>query len=54
VKAAETLLPDVAIVDVANARLGCIQALKQIRIKSPKTAIVVLSAYDYESYVLPA
>lgn len=54
VKAAERLLPDVAIVDVAMPGLDGIQALKQIRTKSPKTAVVVLSAYDYESYVLPA
>jgi NarL family two-component system response regulator LiaR len=54
VKAAERFLPDVAIVDVAMPGLDGIQALKQIRIRSPKTAVIVLSAYDYESYVLPA
>jgi NarL family two-component system response regulator LiaR len=54
VKAAERFLPDVAIIDVAMPGLDGIQALKQIRMKSPKTAVIVLSAYDYESYVLPA
>lgn len=54
VKAAEQFLPDVAIVDVAMPGLDGIEALRQIRIKSPRTAVIVLSAYDYESYVLPA
>ena len=54
VKAAESLSPDVAIVDVAMPGLNGIEALKEIRAKSPKTAVIVLSAYDYESYVLPA
>lgn len=54
VKAAERFLPNVAIVDVAMPGLNGIEALKQIRMKSPRTAVIVLSAYDYESYVLPA
>jgi NarL family two-component system response regulator LiaR len=54
VKAAETFLPNVAIVDVAMPGLDGIEALKLIRMKSPTTAVIVLSAYDYESYVLPA
>jgi len=48
------LLPDVAIVDVAMPKLNGIEAIKQIKEVSPKTAVVVLSAYGYESYVLPA
>ena len=54
VKAAERLLPNVAIIDVAMPGLDGIEALKLIRMKSPRTAVIVLSAYDYESYVLPA
>jgi DNA-binding NarL/FixJ family response regulator len=54
VRAADDLSPNVAIVDVAMPGLNGIEALKQIRAKSPKTAVIVLSAYDYESYVLPA
>ncbi len=52
--AAGRFLPNVAIVDVAMPGINGIEALKQIRMKSPRTAVIVLSAYDYESYVLPA
>jgi len=51
---AEELQPDVVIVDVAMPNLNGIEAIKQIRTVSPDTAAVVLSAYGYESYVLPA
>ena len=48
------LLPDVAIIDIAMPNLNGIEAIKMIKLNSPKTAVVVLSAYDYESYILPA
>ena len=54
VRLASELLPDVAIVDVAMPGLSGIEAIKHIKAKSPETAIIVLSAYDYESYVLPS
>lgn len=54
VKLASELQPDVAIVDVAMPRLSGIEAIKQVKVSSPGTAIIVLSAYDYESYVLPS
>jgi len=44
----------VAILDVAMPRLSGIEAIKHIKIKSPRTAVIILSAYDYESYVLPS
>jgi NarL family two-component system response regulator LiaR len=47
-------LPDVAILDVAMPRLSGIEAIKYIRTKSPHTAVIILSAYDYESYVVPS
>ncbi len=54
VRLASELQPDVAIVDVAMPALSGIEAIKQMKVKSPETAIIVLSAYDYESYVLPS
>lgn len=54
VRLAAELLPDVAIVDVAMPGLSGIEAIKHVRAKSPNTAVIVLSAYDYESYVVPS
>jgi len=54
VRLSADLLPDVAIVDVAMPKLNGIEAIKQIKAVSPKTAVIVLSAYGYESYVLPS
>lgn len=54
VRLAAELQPDVAIVDVAMPVLSGIEAIKHMKVKSPETAIIVLSAYDYESYVLPS
>jgi NarL family two-component system response regulator LiaR len=51
---AAELSPDVAIIDIAMPNLNGIEAIKKIRAGSSKTAVIVLSAYDYESYVLPA
>jgi DNA-binding NarL/FixJ family response regulator len=47
VRLAAELLPDVAIVDVAMPGLSGIEAIKHVRAKSPNTAVIVLSAYDY-------
>ena len=49
---AERLRPDVAIVDVAMPGLSGIEAAKRIKEACTTTAILMLSAYDYESYVL--
>jgi NarL family two-component system response regulator LiaR len=54
VRLSAELCPDVAIVDVAMPNLNGIEAVKQIKGVSSKTAVIVLSAYGYESYVLPA
>ena len=44
--------PDVAIIDVAMPKLNGIEAAKRIKAASPKTAILMVSAYGYESYLL--
>jgi len=49
---AEELQPDVALIDVAMPGINGIEAAKQIRNISPQTAIIMLTAYDYQSYIL--
>ena len=52
VKLAEELQPDVAIVDVSMPNLNGIEAVRQIKATCPKTAVLMVSAFDYESYIL--
>ena len=52
VKLAGELRPDVAIVDVSMPSLNGIDAAKQIKAASPGTAILMISAFDYQSYIL--
>ena len=43
--------PDVIIMDVAMPKLNGIEATRQIKLISPKTNILILSAYDDDEYV---
>ena len=52
VRLAKELLPDVAIIDVAMPKLNGIEAARQIKAANPTTAILMVSAYAYESYLL--
>jgi len=54
VEAAHTHKPDVAIVDVAMKELNGIEATSQILKHSPHTAVLILSMYSDERYVLRA
>jgi len=54
VEAARTHKPDVAIVDVAMKELNGIEATAQILKNSPHTAVLILSMYSDERYVLRA
>lgn len=47
----EELHPDVAIIDVAMPRLSGLEVAKRIKEMQPSIAIIMISAYDYESYV---
>lgn len=54
VEAAKEFRPDVAIVDVAMKELNGIEATAQILKHSPHTAVLILSMYSDERYVLRA
>src|SRR5262249_28753477 len=54
VEQAETKQPDVAIVDIAMKELNGIEATAQIIKRSPQTAVLILSMYSDERYVIRA
>jgi two-component system response regulator NreC len=54
VRLAETLQPDVMVLDISMPGLNGIEAARQISAKHPNTALVVLSMHSDEGYVLRA
>ncbi len=44
--------PDVAILDISMPVLNGIDATRQIKLESPETRILILTAYDYDEYVI--
>src|SRR5213080_3220722 len=52
VEAVQRLHPDIAIIDIAMPGIGGIQATREIKTSCPETAILILSAYDDEPYLL--
>ena len=52
VRLAKELRPDVAIIDVSMPNLNGIEATKQIKASCPDTVVLMVSAFDYESYIL--
>lgn len=48
---AESLQPDVAVVDISMPGLDGVEATKQIKQKCPSTAVLILTAYDDDEYV---
>jgi len=48
----EELAPDVAIVDIAMPKVSGIEVAKRIKTTLPKTAILMLSAYKHDGYVI--
>ena len=54
VQIASKLKPDVAILDVAMPHLDGVEAARLIKASSPQTAVLMYSAYGYESYILGA
>jgi NarL family two-component system response regulator LiaR len=45
------LKPDIIIMDIAMPKLDGIEATRQIKLISPRTAVLILSAYDDDEYV---
>jgi NarL family two-component system response regulator LiaR len=54
VRLAKEILPDIAIVDVSMPKLDGIQTTSQIKAACPATAVLIMSAYGNESYVVGA
>jgi len=52
VKFASELKPDVAVMDIVMPKLNGIEATKKIKENAPDTAILILTAYDDDEYVL--
>jgi DNA-binding NarL/FixJ family response regulator len=52
VAAVRALKPDIVLMDVVMPRLNGIEATKQIKRTNPTTAVLILSAYDDDRYVL--
>ena len=48
----KALQPDVALIDIAMPGVNGIECAKQIKINYPQIAVVMLTAYDYQAYVL--
>ncbi|MCX8125745.1 MAG: response regulator transcription factor [Dehalococcoidia bacterium] len=45
------LSPDVLVLDVAMPKVNGIEATKRIKQSKPSTAILILTAYDYDQYI---
>ena len=52
IELAKDLKPDVVLIDIAMPGINGIETAKQIKGICPQTAIVMLTAYDYQSYIL--
>jgi NarL family two-component system response regulator LiaR len=52
VNLSKELKPDVAIVDVAMPKMSGIEATKMIKENSPGTAVLIVSAFNYQTYIL--
>lgn len=54
VQMATNLRPNVVVLDIALPLLDGLEVTRLIKVSSPQTAILVFSAYGYESYILGA
>lgn len=54
VRLAESLQPEVAVLDISMPTLNGLDAAREIRRLSPRTKIIILTAHDEEPYLLEA
>lgn len=52
VKLVTTLQPHVALIDIAMPKVNGIEATRQIKTRCPATAVLILTAYDNDQYIL--
>ena len=52
IRLVKRLKPDVVLMDISMPKLNGVQAVKEIREHCPKTAVIMLSAFDYEAFIL--
>jgi DNA-binding NarL/FixJ family response regulator len=52
IEVARRLRPDIAIIDIAMPGIGGIAATRAIKLDCPGTAVLILSAYDDEPYLM--
>lgn len=52
IEVARSLLPDIAVMDISMPGIGGIEATRAIKKNCPETAVLILSAYDDEPYLL--
>jgi len=48
----QKLQPDVALIDIAMPRVNGIEATRRIKTEHPTTAVLILTAYDNDQYIL--
>lgn len=51
VELTQRLKPDVVVMDIAMPKLSGIEATKLIKSHNPSTAVLILTAYDYDQYI---
>jgi len=51
VRLIERTKPDVAIVDIAMPKLNGVEVTRRVKLQSPATAVLILTAYDDDEYV---
>ncbi|MFH0809739.1 MAG: response regulator transcription factor [Pseudomonadota bacterium] len=51
IELANKLKPDVVVMDIAMPKVNGIEATKAIKAASPTTAVLILTAYDYDEFI---